>query len=188
MAKLASAVRKLGVHVDVIADIDLLMEEVAMQSIVDALGGAWADYASDWRTVRASIETHRPFLKSSEVKNAVASIIEGAPDAGEFPREKKKAIDEVFRKASPWEAVKEAGTAALAPGQATQHYNRLSAALETIGLWLVPVGEMEGFCKSVGGHGPGWVQAVLDEKDVEHDAELQGARDFVSHLWRSKPD
>jgi hypothetical protein len=43
---------------------------------------------------------------------------------------------------------------------------------------------MEGFCKSIGGHGPSWVQTVLDTKEVATDPELQLARDFVAKIWK----
>ena len=35
-----------------------------------------------------------------------------------------------------------------------------------IGLWIVPVGELEGFCKSVGNHGPRWVQEVIERAGI----------------------
>ena len=53
-------------------------------------------------------------------------------------------------------------------------------------MWIVPVGELEGFCPSLGGHGPGWVQQVIEEKDLADDPELEEARDFVSRIWASK--
>jgi hypothetical protein len=46
---------------------------------------------------------------------------------------------------------------------------------------LVQVGELEGFVRSVGNHGPKWVSAVL-EKDLKSDPELEIARRFVREL------
>jgi hypothetical protein len=56
-----------------------------------------------------------------------------------------------------------------------------------IGLWIVPVGELEGFCKSIGGHGPRWVQEVIETKDLATDSELARARSFVANIWARKP-
>ena len=47
----------------------------------------------------------------------------------------------------------------------------------------MPVGEMEGFCKSIGGHGPRWVQEVLENRDLADDPELETARRFVHEIW-----
>ncbi|MCR6639719.1 MAG: hypothetical protein NVV82_12240 [Sporocytophaga sp.] len=44
---------------------------------------------------------------------------------------------------------------------------------------ILEVGELESFVKSVGNHGPKWVNEVL-AKDLTSDPELQQARDFVS--------
>ena len=42
------------------------------------------------------------------------------------------------------------------------------------------------FALPSGGHGPGWVQQVIEEKDLADDPELEEARDFVSRIWASK--
>ena len=46
---------------------------------------------------------------------------------------------------------------------------------------MVEVGQVEGFARSVGGHGPAWVNGVLP-KIVARDPELNAARDFVKRL------
>ena len=50
-----------------------------------------------------------------------------------------------------------------------------------VGLLVVEVGELESFVKSVGNHGPKWVNEVLI-KDIAVDPELNEARDFVKKL------
>ena len=52
--------------------------------------------------------------------------------------------------------------------------------------WIVPVGELEGFCKSVGGHGPRWVQNVIETKELAKGPELSRAREFVMDIWNRK--
>jgi hypothetical protein len=90
----------------------------------------------------------------------------------------------VLRQTSPWTPVKEAGKAAFAPGQPTQQFNAIESACAAAGLWIVPVGEVEGFCKSIGGHGPQWVQQVLETIDLGSASELQEAREFVRKMWK----
>ena len=58
---------------------------------------------------------------------------------------------------------------------------RLFSALETMGIFVVPVGELEGFCRTVGNHGPGWVAEVL-KKNLIADQELEEARNFVAKI------
>ena len=54
-------------------------------------------------------------------------------------------------------------------------------ALEALGIFVVPVGELERFVKSVGGHGPAWVAEVL-KQDLANAPELEPARQFVKKL------
>lgn len=38
----------------------------------------------------------------------------------------------------------------------------LDGILRTVGIYMVPVGELECFVKEVGGHGPEWANTVLE--------------------------
>jgi len=53
--------------------------------------------------------------------------------------------------------------------------------LRNKGLFVIPVGEIESFARSVGLHGPGFVSEVL-RKNLVNDPELAGARSFVGAL------
>ena len=109
------------------------------------------------------------------------------PDGiGETALSVEPEIEQVFKKASPWDAIKDAGAAAIPPGTPTQHWKRLQELGKAIGLWIVPVGELEGFCKAVGGHGPRWVQQVIEARDLSEDNELSAAREFVKNVWAGK--
>ena len=84
--------------------------------------------------------------------------------------------------------MKRGGRSALPAGEAIKHFDTLSEKCGDVGLWLVPVGEIEGFCRSVGSHGPSFVEKVLEARNLETDAELQQARDFISVVWaNAKP-
>jgi hypothetical protein len=57
----------------------------------------------------------------------------------------------------------------------------LLAKLRTGGLYVVEVGELEGYARTEGGHGPKWVNAILT-RDLAADSELETARKFVRDL------
>jgi hypothetical protein len=133
-----------------------------LERLVKALGGNWDHVLANARPLKIAIEQHKPWLNAGEVTKGIQEILATAPAVGEFPRSFRSDIEAIFRKASPWDAVKDAGRAAVPAGQATQQYEALQKECKAFGLWIVPVGELEGFCKSQGGHGPRWVQAVLE--------------------------
>ena len=183
MAMLAETLTALDVPVDVVADIDVIRDEVDLEGIVKALGGDWDGIRPIARSVRTAIDSSSPMLNLDQIKERISKAIREEASDG---RELRSTIDGIFRSASPWDGVKRAGASAIPPGDATQRFQELRNLCEDVGLWIVPVGEMEGFCKSVGGHGPGWVQKVIEEKDLATDSELESAREFVRRLWQSR--
>ena len=78
-----------------------------------------------------------------------------------------------MRIVSKWEGLKKSGIAALPSGDATVAFDKLDKALKEVGIFIVPVGELECFVKQVGGHGPDWTNKVLeaypDLSDVVYD-------------------
>jgi hypothetical protein len=68
-------------------------------------------------------------------------------------------------------------------GDATNDFNELINSLKFQGIHVVDIGELESFCKSVGSHGPKWVNEVLS-KDLINDKELQEAREFVNEVLK----
>jgi energy-coupling factor transporter ATP-binding protein EcfA2 len=190
MVQLAETLRDLDVPVSVIADIDLLREESVFRSLLQTLGGNWAAVDGHFSAIKASIEQKRPSLNAEQVASLIRSKLDGIGGTGDFPKVAETEIKRVFKTLSAWDEVKHAGRAALPAGQTVQHFDKLSEECSSVGLWIVPVGELEGFCRSVDGrHGPGFVAKVLEERNLEIDAELQDARAFVSKIWaRARPE
>ena len=186
MAALVKALRELDVPVDVIADIDVLNDETVFKNLLEALGGDWSAIQSMRQTVCFSIEQKRPPLNAGDITKAIQVVLQDIQPTGEFPKEKHSEIDKIFRKATPWDAVKAAGEAAIPAGEATTKFKKLQDLCKTVGLWIVSVGELEGFCKSIGGHGPPWVRQVLESRDLSKDSDLQRARAFVREIWLSR--
>ena len=152
--------------VDVIADIDILQSVDVFKDITKSLGGDWADIQPLVKAIRSSIEDNKPWSNAGAIKREIQGELEDIELKGEFPKETRVAIKEILKKGSPWFTVKGAGEAAIPKGQVMQHFQNLKTSCKKMGLWIVPVGELEGFCRSVGGHGPRWVQQVIESRDL----------------------
>ena len=185
IARLAMALTELGVPTDVIGDVDILRDDV-VEDIVKGLAGDRDAIVAAARAVRLAVEEQKPWLKSAEVVREVQSVLESVKTDREFPKSARQRILAVFKKASPWDAVKGAGRAAIPSGQPTEQFQRLEGLCKETGLWIVPVGETEGFCRSVGGHGARWVSEVLEKRNLLEDPELREARGFVREMWRRR--
>ena len=186
IAALAKTLVALGVPVDIIADIDVLRDTNVFKSIVESLGQDSTVVLLLAEQVKKAIEQHKPWLNASEIKKGIFEILEETPATGEFPRSQRSKIEALFRKASPWDAVKGSGESAVPSGDPTKQFKKLIGLCKEMGLWIVPVGELEGFCKSVGGKGPRWVQQVIEERNLANDPELERARAFVREVWQNK--
>jgi hypothetical protein len=188
MAKLADTLRTLDVPVSIIADIDVLSEEGTFKGLVEKLGGAWLDVQPHWKAVTDAIIAQRPPLNTAQVVGMINTEISGLSGTGDFPIDRERAIKRIFKTISPWNSLKQSGRAAIPGGEPTIQFDKLHEKCAAIGLWIVPVGEIEGFCQSIGMHGPGFVEKVLEERDLQADDELRDARDFVAKIWkRARP-
>ncbi len=82
-----------------------------------------------------------------------------------------------------WALAKKQGKPAVPPGDATVAFEKLDVALRAIGLFVVPVGELEGFDRNVPGHGPDWVNGVLEKyADLSTESALADAQAFIGAL------
>lgn len=185
MAKLAKTLRALDVPVSVIADIDVLNEKNTFKELFENLGGSFNNAEAHLDAVSTAVISQRPPLNASQVVSMIEAEIRGVSGTNEFPQSKEKAIKRVFKTVSPWSSLKQNGRAALPGGEPIKQFDQLYEKCTAVGLWIVPVGEIEGFCRSIGSHGPGFVEKVLEEKNLETDGELSEARIFVGKLWQA---
>lgn len=188
MAMLAEALVALDVPVDIIADIDVLNDMGVLKTVIEALNGDWRTVEPVATAVKKAIEEHKPWLSFDEIRKGIQGMINTPLSGDDSVKKLYSRIKAVFSQASPWDAIKNAGKSALPPGQATQQFQKLEELCRQSGLWIVPVGEMEGFCKSVGAHGPGWVQQVIEQKELANDPDLGDARNFVREIWTSRAE
>lgn len=174
------ALKKLNVQLKVVSDFDILDDTNPLKEIFEDLGGLWADVENDWRNVKQEIEQKRPELLASDIKKEIGLIFQSTTETN-FPKEKISEIKKVLKKASAWSQAKEVGKAFIPSGNATQAFERIQVKFNEKGLYILEVGELESFVKSIGNHGPKWVSEVL-KKDLKTDSEFEPARKFVSQL------
>jgi ABC-type cobalamin/Fe3+-siderophores transport system ATPase subunit len=186
MHHLAGTLKSLDVPVSVIADIDLLNEESVVRELFEVLGGNWTDIENHWTALKTSVESLRPPLNAIQVKGQIEKELDGIDGTGSFPKKAEQAIKYIFKALSPWHSVKKAGRSAFGRGSPINHFDELIKKCAERGLWIVPVGELEGFCRTIEArHGPDFVQTVLTHRDLENDPDLEEARSFVAKIWNS---
>jgi hypothetical protein len=174
------ALREVDVPVRAVADFDVLSEEEPLKSIAQSLGIDWSEIRPDWRLVKDAVDSKKPDLNSNDVKREIGELL-SAVTSTIFPPKAKADIQAVIRRSSPWAHAKLVGKAFVPSGDASKACERLLLKLRAGGLHVVEVGELEGYVRTEGGHGPKWVNAVLT-RDLAVDSELEAARKFVLAL------
>lgn len=175
----AKALKGIGVKVAIIADLDALNEKT-LEFLCEALSGNWSSVSHDWQAVKNAIENKKAEISSEGVKKKIDEILKNI-STPLLPSSVAKDIKDVLKQSSPWSLLKNCGKAFIPSGGPTQAFDRLDAALNAIGIFLVPCGETEGFDKSVSEHGPAWVNEVL-KRDFRTDPLIEPAKAFLKKL------
>lgn len=161
MSKIALALRVLKIDVKLIADIDVLNNEVVFKGIVEAFGIEWTTVQSDYNTIVGNLHSQKEKVNRNDAKTSINKIIDGSQNQYLSNREIKE-IRTVISTISKWETIKSAGITAIPSGDAAQAFRRLNQTLQLNGIHIVPVGELECFIKDIGGHGPEWTNKVFE--------------------------
>jgi energy-coupling factor transporter ATP-binding protein EcfA2 len=177
--KVAVVLRKIGVPVKAVFDIDFLAERTLVESTVEAFGGRWDEVEPLWTRVDAAVRSGIKAKTIAEIKQDIVGILGKAGD-GDLP---KGDVIEAMKQGKPWAEVKKYGTRGIPKGDAQLDYNYLRDKLEAIGIFLVPVGEMENFCPGIGSHGPKFVTKLLSSVSLG-DAQLSELRTFVERVHK----
>lgn len=171
------ALNQLGVPITVIADFDILNGENPLKEIFELQGGDWSHIVSEFKIVNQAIAKRKPELETQECKKEIATIFERIK-TNHIPIEFIDELQRSLKRTSPWSLAKDMGKSFISRGDEYQKFAILDAKLKETGIFIVEVGELEGFAKSIPGHGPKWVNNVL-EKDLVNDPELSAARTFA---------
>lgn len=174
------ALKKLNVPMSVVTDFDVLNNINPIKSIYENLEGTWSDVEKDWNLVKAQIERKRPEFLTEDLKDEINGVFDSTTERI-FPKEKISEINRALKKASPWTEAKQVGKAYIPSGDATQAFERIQIKFKEKGFYILEVGELECFDKTIGNHGPKWVNDVLN-KDLKNDIELELARKFVNEI------
>jgi hypothetical protein len=174
------SLKGLQVPIAVVTDFDVLNAENPLKGIVEAARGRWQDIKSDWNEVKKAIDEKRPELGIAEAKREIETAL--ASVTGHILTDTaRKKIQDALRTSSPWSTAKSVGMPFVSSGSQHQAATRLMESLERLGIFIVPVGELEGFLRTEGRHGPAWVANAL-KRDLKTDPELEEARQFVRRV------
>lgn len=182
--KLSSVASQLGIPFSVIVDLDIINDRELFKETVSNSGGDWKSIEPLWKVVHGAIAAQRVPLSMSQLIASVEDSINRLKSEQITINQFLVEIRDKIRSNSPWDHVKKAGRAALPSGEIVQSFDRLFEACSSFGLWIVPEGELEGFCRTVKSRkGSQWIIELLESYDLESSVDLKDAREFLRKVW-----
>lgn len=181
---IAEALRASGVFVKAIFDFDLISELNTLTKTLDAFGCEGEEknnLLSLWRKINSEVtQTVKPISNEDFKTNLLDFISKTQAD-----KLSKGKVEEMFKQKKPWSAVKANGINGLPKGNIRKTFKEFNDLLKNLGIFLIPVGEIENFSAETGLHGPAFVEKFLDERNVS-DSELESLREFVDEVYGTK--
>ena len=149
IAKVASALKALNINVKVIVDIDVLNDINIFRGITDSFSIDWDILEKDYKIIISNLHSSKEKIKIDEIKFIYEEIIR-SNNSGELSKEEIERLQEALKVENPWKVIKSNGISAFKPGNQTESFNKINKILKENNIYLVPVGELEMFVKSVG--------------------------------------
>lgn len=181
MAKIAQALRSLDINVILIPDIDVLNDEDVFKRIVESFGISWDDVQKDYKIIVSNLHSSKENINRNSAKTIINEVLNSS-ESDNLSKTDIKAIKEAITTISKWDGIKYAGVAAIPAGDASASYSKLTQLLISKGIYIVPFGELECFIKEVGGHGPEWVNAVLEKYPDLDNNVYKNITEFISSM------
>lgn len=182
MHSVVDALSAVSVPVIVVADFDVLRNAADVKTIVTSLGGDYTRYEKDLQLVANALTSDEKTLRKLALRDELNQMIDSFPNEV-IDRKESEALRAVIKAESGWDKAKRSGIQAVPQGNAYEACERLLIGLQAVGLFVVPVGELERFAPGVPGHGPSWISAVLEQK--LHEAPGRDALEFVQSIRES---
>jgi hypothetical protein len=161
-AKAAAALRSTQVPTAVIADIDLLADRAKFEEVLTVLGGDPTALSASLNTVQGTLAAKASVPERPYVRFRFAEIL----DASQTPvlsSAETKQLRDLLKTQSGWELAKKNGRGALPGGGVMDAFNAILAASSAVGLFILPVGELERFHSEVpSSNKQAWLRQVFE--------------------------
>lgn len=167
LAQALAELNRLALHTAVVGDLDVLSDIRQVSGLVTAGGGDPTCIVDDLRLLHSQIDERLAAPTVRGLRNVTKDVL-SRRDASAVTDTEAEAIASAVKFRSGWSGVKRSGTAAF-EGDASAAVGRVLDYLRGLGIFLVPVGELERWFPEVNaGHGVSHVTAVLEGRKHEH--------------------
>ena len=181
MAKTISSLRSLSVNVKLITDADVLDDVHIIQNIAKSFDINWDEIKDYYKTIESNLSNQDKKPKRSIARTEINEILSKSNEEYISNSESAK-IKKLLSSPSKWDSVKKHGASGIPQGNASYAYQKMNAILRDKGIFIVPVGELECFVRDIGGHGPEWVNQLLEHHPDLEDEHYKEIKEFIRSM------
>jgi hypothetical protein len=167
----------------VIADVDLLRKKEEFSKLFETLGGDLQAISSLYNRVVAALNDRKPLVSASDLVGRVEAVLSRVKEAGRVTVTDRRQIQDALEAASDWSEVKRYGINRLRGEELTAGKGLLAKCRE-VGLFLAPVGVLEGWWAEGPSDKAEWVARAIP-KMSESPETFQEASSFVAEVCES---
>ena len=179
MPKVIGALKELRVDVKVIPDFDVLNNEVVLKELVQVCGGDWSRIERDYKILIADINQRSNVGRTgADVLKEISAELADVMETVVSPT-KMRNIRKSLESRTVWDQLKTTGVTGVGAGNPRSACESILKYLSTIGIHVVPCGELECFVPTVGGHGPDWLHAVIEQCPETANTMYDQAKAFI---------
>lgn len=176
------ALQSLNVPIKVVADMDMINDmQPYLKELAEIVGVEFDNaFNAAYNQLKATFNQETG-VRKSEVEALLSEIVKNTKGDSLTA----KAVDKIrslTEKKSRIGRIKTEGKSAIRPGDATRGFEYIDKCLRAKGVFLVPVGELEGFVRQVGGHGSAWLGNLMQEYPDLSNGVYNEAKAFVKDL------
>lgn len=187
LATLAGAYMRLQTRTAVIADLDLLRNEVELAKVLAALGADLATWRGKYNSLKSALASQPPVTKLRDLVDMARQKLDDIERVGELTTSRKVELQNLLENGANWSEAKRYGIEKLLGGQ-LQNAHELLRDWEGVGLFVVPRGELEGWWRE----GPAnnkseWIIQALTK--LEESNDIAEVDPFITRLctWFGLP-
>lgn len=178
---LVDALKHLGILVCAIVDIDVLADIDKFRKIYSAFGGQNDTIEGDLRIIHDYVRQKKTQITGDYFCSRLEELSLAAKGQVTVPKDVTKEIYGLLKTSSPWGAIKEQGVSYF-PGRVHNAAQKLLESCAALGLFIVPEGELEGFCRTSNRSSKSaWLSETL-ERDLSNDPNLAVARAYLGAM------
>ncbi|MFF7459376.1 ATP-dependent endonuclease [Kitasatospora sp. NPDC008115] len=180
LADTAARLRRCGIPVAVIADLDLLNNKQTLRTALTGVGGDWERITAEFEILDRHMREEKSIVTAAAAKNRILKVLGDPKDGDLITAQQVDEISSMLKATSSWAQLKKAGLPQLSGALAYQATKRILDVLAEHGIFAVPVGELERWVPELAVRKNRWLTRVFEEG--HHNNPSEDLRRFCERI------